>query len=144
MADLDSQIKRMNGVAFRTGRRVLPLADGSMDQFDRQFLARAYLGILAGELAFEQVPSSHQSMRQQAFRAIADSMGTYNEDMMLAIKAYFSGSADGDANELLGKWLADKLSTTGSLAELMTKAAQSKGKSRWDDLDGQDIYELLQ
>ena len=93
---------------------------------------------------FTEVASSAQSMRQQAFRNKASSTGRYNEDLILAAKAYLGGSPTGNANEILSKWLSQKLSASGSLNELKAKAAANRGKSRWDDLDGDDINNLLQ
>ncbi len=45
-AAIDSENKRRNAVAFRTPRRrVVPLADGSINLGDRAHLARSYRGV---------------------------------------------------------------------------------------------------
>jgi hypothetical protein len=92
---------------------------------------------------FTQAAGSNQGKRQQAFRAKGGTTGSYNEDVIAACKAYLGGSPTGTIDELMIKWLSDKLSTTGGIQELMNKAAADRGKGSWNQLDGDDIYTLL-
>lgn len=143
---IDTAAKRKSASQTLTGLfgpGVTP--DAANDAEWRQQVGWGYSGIAITATSFTQTLSTAQSMRQQAFRNKAGSSGGYNEDMILAIKSYLGGSPTGAVNELITQWLSQKLSVSGkSVNELKALAAKDRGKSKWDDLDGDDIHNLLQ
>jgi hypothetical protein len=57
---IDTQLKRMSAISRRLPwmRRFTPVADGSVDQADRQHVAMVYRGVLAGEPAGQSLTAS--------------------------------------------------------------------------------------
>lgn len=83
---------------------------------------------------------SNQGQQQDSLRTIGGTAASFNADLMAAMQAQLSNDA-GSVNELLIRWLQQKLSSTNpSLSGLMAEAAADGGVGNWAAL--QDLASI--
>jgi hypothetical protein len=82
---------------------------------------------------------SQQGLRQESFRAIGGTTGTYNEDARAAFEAEATVPAGATFNEAFILWLQARLSSADdNLPGLMQAFAEAEGADKWSSLGSFD------